>query len=116
MTQCESLLDYLTRHGSITPNEALSELGIGRLAARILELKERGFGIVTEIIEVATRHGTAKVARYSIGSDGVRADSQSAALPRQPPSFLVSSQSGRCGDEPGRRSFDPAGSIKGNCT
>ena len=87
--QCEALIDYLTRHGSVTPLEALSELGIGRLSARVLELKRSGFGIVTTIVEVPTRAGVAHVARYSLGtsSDGVRADSQSAALREQPPSF-----------------------------
>jgi hypothetical protein len=67
--QCRTLIDYLTRHGSITSNEALSALGIGRLSARILELKRSGFGIATQMIEVPTRFGTtAKVARYSLGS------------------------------------------------
>lgn len=84
--QCEALIDYLTRHGTITPNEALSALGIGRLSARVLDLKHAGFGIATEIIEVQTRFGTAKVARYSIGVEGVQAYSQSDALPAQPPS------------------------------
>jgi hypothetical protein len=83
--QCQSLLDYLTRRGSITPNEALSELGIGRLSARVLDLKRSGFGIETEIIEVSTRHGTAKVARYSIGSSGVRVYPQGDTLREQPP-------------------------------
>jgi helix-turn-helix protein len=86
--QCQSLIDYLTRHGSITPNEALSALGIGRLSARVLDLKREGFGIATEIVEVPTRFGTAKVARYSIGTDGDRTHSQSGVLREQPPSVF----------------------------
>lgn len=85
--QCRLLIDYLTRHGSITPNEALSALGIGRLSARVLDLKRAGFGIETKMVEVPTRFGTANVARYSLGSnqaDWVRAHSQSGALQEQP--------------------------------
>lgn len=66
--QCKTLLDYLTRHGSVTPLQAQQELGIGRLSARVLDLKREGFGIETALVEVPTRHGTAKVARYSIGA------------------------------------------------
>jgi len=86
--QNQAVIDYLTRHGSITPGEAWAELGIARLGARIWDLKRQGFGIVTKLVRVPTRHGeTATVARYSIGSaDGVHADSQSAALREQPPS------------------------------
>lgn len=68
--QCQRLIDYLTRHGSVTPLEAQSELGIGRLGARIFDLKRQGFGIKTEIVEVPTRFGTtARVARYSLGTE-----------------------------------------------
>lgn len=69
--QCKQVIDYLTRHGSITPNEALLSLGIARLGARIWELKERhGFGIKTKLIDVPTRFGTTtKVARYSLGAE-----------------------------------------------
>jgi hypothetical protein len=89
--QCQSLLDYLTRRGSITPNEALRELGIGRLSARVLDLKRAGFGVQTEIIEVPTRFGTAKVARYSIGSaNGVRVYSSSSDTLREQPPFAFS--------------------------
>ena len=53
--QCKALIDYLTRQGSITPNEALSALGIGRLSARVLDLKREGFGIETEIGRASCR-------------------------------------------------------------
>jgi len=89
--QCQALLDYLTRRGSITPNEALNVLGIARLAPRVLELKRAGFGIETKIIEVETRHGTAKVARYSIGSaNGVRVYPSSGDTLREQPPFAFS--------------------------
>lgn len=41
--------DHLLRHGSITPLQALRQLGIYRLSARILELRESGLGIETDI-------------------------------------------------------------------
>lgn len=67
MTQNEKLLARL-RRGPITQLEALTELGIMRLGARIHDLKGEGVEIRAEMIEVATRIGaeTARVARYSI--------------------------------------------------
>ena len=67
MTQNERLLARL-RRGPITQLEALTELGIMRLGARILELKQDGAEISSEMIEVATREPgqSARVARYTI--------------------------------------------------
>lgn len=39
---------YLEKHGSITPIEALTVLGVHRLAPRIMELRRSGFPIKTE--------------------------------------------------------------------
>jgi hypothetical protein len=51
-TQCQRLLAYLERHGSITSLQAWMDLGIGRCAARIHELRKalrpQGKDIVTE--------------------------------------------------------------------
>lgn len=67
MTQNERLLARL-RRGPITQLEALAELGIMRLGARILDLKKEGTEITSEMVEVATRTPgeTARVARYRI--------------------------------------------------
>lgn len=50
----------------LTQMEAISELGVMRLGARILELRAAGHTILTEKVEVATRFPgeTARVARY----------------------------------------------------
>lgn len=59
-------LAYLKRHGSITPLEALRELGVMRLGARIYDLREAGHSIEREMVEVPTRDGTTRVARYRL--------------------------------------------------
>ena len=47
--QCEAILWHLEHRGSITPIEALNELGCFRLAARIEELRRSGHSIKTTI-------------------------------------------------------------------
>ena len=47
--QRDAILWHLERRGSITPIEALNELGCFRLAARIEELRRAGHGIKTII-------------------------------------------------------------------
>lgn len=64
--QTIQILSYMKEHGSITPMEAVQHIGCMRLAARISELKDRGYNIKTELKTVATRDGTAKVASYSL--------------------------------------------------
>lgn len=51
MTQRDALLAYLQRHGRISPLEALRELGIYRLAARIIELRAAGHDIRTRLVD-----------------------------------------------------------------
>jgi hypothetical protein len=46
-TQREKTLAYLIEHGTITPLRAQSEFGETRLAARIEELRNEGWGITT---------------------------------------------------------------------
>jgi hypothetical protein len=53
-------------HGSVTPWEAMQNLGVYRLGARIYDLKKSGIAIRTEIKEVRSRNGTARVACYSL--------------------------------------------------
>ena len=67
MNQTEKVLDYLERHGSITPQEAMKELGIMRLGARIYDLKEDGVKIITETETGKNRDGnTVRYARYRL--------------------------------------------------
>ena len=46
MTQHEKILNYIEQHGSITPMDAFSQLGITKLATRVSELIREGVPIV----------------------------------------------------------------------
>lgn len=65
MTQNERLLDHLKNNRSVQPLEALQDLGIYRLAARIHDLKQKGHSINKKIVEVSNRYGEVfRVAQY----------------------------------------------------
>ena len=49
-TQEKALLLYLKAHKRITPIEALQELGIFRLSARVFNLSKEGIEIITNRI------------------------------------------------------------------
>ena len=57
MTQCERILGYMERFGSISPAEAFDDLGCFRLAARIADLKAAGHRIVSERETKKNRYG-----------------------------------------------------------
>ena len=66
-TQNERLLAYLLTHRSIDPLEALKELGIYRLGARVWDLKNRGHEILNVECKVQNRWGeTCRVACYTL--------------------------------------------------
>jgi uncharacterized DUF497 family protein len=48
MNQLDKVFRYLKRHKTITPREALMDLGVYRLAAVIFTLREDGCSITTE--------------------------------------------------------------------
>jgi hypothetical protein len=56
-TQTERVLDYINEFGSITQLEALSQLGVMRLASRVSDLKKLGYPITSEIVAVKNRYG-----------------------------------------------------------
>lgn len=56
-TQNQRILDYIDKHGSITALEAMRDIGCMRLAARIADLKELGYPIVSETVTVDNRYG-----------------------------------------------------------
>lgn len=59
------LLNYFKQHMAINPLEAWSQLGIYRLAAVVHKLREDGFKIETDRINVTNRFGEeCNVARY----------------------------------------------------
>jgi hypothetical protein len=67
MTQTEMVLDYIKRFGSITPIEALADLGIMRLGARVWDLKREGHDIITETETSTNRFGKpVSYARYKL--------------------------------------------------
>lgn len=66
MTQTVHILTHLKEHDAITPLEALKRYGVMRLGARILELRESGHPIITDMIEVTSRRGTKRVASYRL--------------------------------------------------
>lgn len=65
MTQKERIRKYLDDFGSITPLEAMADLGIMRLGARIWEMIRDGEPIVRETETSKNRYGqTTRYARY----------------------------------------------------
>lgn len=50
--------------GRLTAREALVDLGIARLAARIHELRRNGHPIEDRMINVPTRNGMTRVSEY----------------------------------------------------
>ena len=68
MTQREQVLKYIQDFGSITPLDALKDLGIFRLGARVFELREQGYNVETDMIEVPNRYGgKTRIAKYTMG-------------------------------------------------
>lgn len=44
-TQCEQVMEYMERFGSITTMQAYEDLGVTRLASRINDLRNQGIDI-----------------------------------------------------------------------
>lgn len=66
-TQCQLILEYIDEFGSITPLEAIRDLGVYRLASRISEMKKKGVPIKDEWETVPTRRETkTRIKRYSL--------------------------------------------------
>lgn len=57
MTQCDRVLEYMREFGSITPLEAIRDIGCMRLASRIADLRERGFAIGRRMKTSKNRYG-----------------------------------------------------------
>lgn len=57
MTQCERILKYMDDFGSISNYQATIDLGIGRLASRIHDLRRMGIEIESETKTGTNRYG-----------------------------------------------------------
>jgi hypothetical protein len=57
MTQCEKVLEYMKEFGSITPIEAMQDIGCMRLAARIADLIDQGYAIGRRMKTNRNRYG-----------------------------------------------------------
>lgn len=66
----QRVLEYLRKHGAITPMDALNSIGCYRLGARIFDLRHDGYRIDTEIIHDTDRFGEAMhYAKYTLRED-----------------------------------------------
>jgi hypothetical protein len=70
-TQYRQIIDYLNKHGSITPAEAWDNFGISKLATRISEMRlKKGMKFKIEYERGANRSGVvSRYARYSWGEE-----------------------------------------------
>ena len=62
MTQREEILDYIRKHGSITPMDAFP-LGITKLATRVSEMRRDGIEFDIKIVKGKNKNG--KPMRYA---------------------------------------------------
>ena len=67
-SQADRLLNYLQTHAGITPDVAYTKLGIYRLSARVFDLRDKGYKILTTMIPVKSKFNGEEVyvARYSL--------------------------------------------------
>ena len=63
-TQNRRILQFLDEHGSITPMEAIENLGVMRLAARIKELEAVGHRFDHEMVYGQGQYGGVHYMRY----------------------------------------------------
>ena len=65
MSQCTQIFAYMKNHDGITPAEAVAHIKppCYRLAARIKDLRDMGYDIITD--DIRTKNGS--YARYRLG-------------------------------------------------
>lgn len=64
MSQKQQILEHLKEGRPITPLDALNAYGCFRLSARIYELRQEGYNIKTESVEI----GDKEYAKYTLES------------------------------------------------
>lgn len=66
-SQCTQIVEYIKQHGSITQDDATVEIGCKRLAARVKDLRRKGFQIITNMETGLNRYQKpVRYARYTI--------------------------------------------------
>lgn len=66
--QIDRIVDYMTVHKGITQSEASRDLGVARLASRIVDMKKMGFIITSETVKGENRYGQpTHFKRYYLG-------------------------------------------------
>lgn len=69
-TQCGRILEYLRTHEYITAADAFYKLRIARLAARISDLRERGYSIKSVDVQTTNEAGDRiRYARYILDKE-----------------------------------------------
>ena len=67
MTQCEMIILYIRKFGSITTLQAFEDIGCTRLASRINDLKKAGYRFDTDNQKAKNRYGeTVYYKRYRL--------------------------------------------------
>lgn len=68
-SQIFKLIDHMTYIGPITAKEAMDTYAIGRLSARIKDIRDRGYPVKTVMIATQNRFGeTVHVGQYSLSN------------------------------------------------
>ena len=72
VTQRQLILKYIQDFGSITPMEAIFDLGITKLATRISEMRRDGMCFKIETVKSKNRYGkTVRFAKYSFPKEEI---------------------------------------------
>lgn len=75
MTQCERVLKYMEDFGSINPMQAMKDLGVMRLGARIFDLKKAGHKITRRTVTGRNRYGAPVIfAEYKLEEQNAKQD------------------------------------------
>ena len=73
MNQKSMIIDYIARNGSITPMQAIYELGCTKLATRIGELTAEGYRFTKEFVRSTNRYGKpCSFMKYSMAPDNLK--------------------------------------------
>ena len=70
LNQCQRILQYMEDFGSITSAQAMTDIGVYRLASRICDLKGMGYAIKSVTKTAKNRYGEpTRFKEYSLDKD-----------------------------------------------